>query len=736
MSEYFPHRPAPPSDAEASGVEPAQRFEFLADPELEAKYRDRLDRVCELARELFDVRGAFVSMVFGHEPRVVTKSDISTSGIALDHTFCRYAMQQDGVMIVQDTRADARFADTPMLTGPPQQRFYAGVSLRYEGERVGCFCVVDERPRELSVRQTARFESFSQLIVEHLETLVELNDLREQSVLLRQTERIAEVGGWVIDVDEGDVRWSSELYTLHGVDPTVRITYDMLPQFYPNGETERLTEAFTNSLSTGESFEIEITYVTTAGVERRAKLLAEVEPRVGRAGRLLGTFRDITEQRDAEAQRERAQLFDSLTGLANRTRLERRLAELALPPGCGTLVMLGLDGFKALNDANGRADCDRVLRAVATSLVGTLAADSIIARIGGDEFAIVIPGALSGLEILQHEKLIGAAVAAAMAQQPRRLACTASMGIAVFPQDASRVEAILQAAEFALRSAKASGGRRVEYFAPGMRSCIAEKILLLEDVRRGLGAAEFLLYYQPICGSTGLARGFEALMRWNHPLRGLLTPHHFMVAFDDPELSLALGVVALEQALAQIRAWSDADLLRGAVAVNLSGTQLAQADFADEVERLLKKHGVSPNRLMLEITESVYLDGDRDRLSVSLARLRGLGVSFALDDFGTGYASLSHLRQFAVDRIKIDQSFVREIGKSRDSGAIIRAMVFLGQAIGLQVVAEGVESAEQLAFLSGVGCDLIQGYYFARPMPSHEAGAFCRVTPRDEELTG
>ena len=736
MDPYFPHRPYPMPRDEASRMEMVRHFQFLADPALESKYRSGLDQLCEVARQLLHVDRAFVSMVFDHEQHFVARANLDEKGTPREIAFCAHAIAQEEPLVVPDARLDSRFAANPLVTGPFGLQFYAGTPLTYEGQPVGTFCVVDGRPRELTSEQKERLAGLSKLVIEHLRTLVELNELREQSVLLRQTERIAEVGGWIIDVDERSVRWSNELYALHELSPAVPVTYEMLRQFYPHGEAERLSEAIRRSVESGDSFELEIAYRTLSGAMKYAKVLGEVEARPGTSGRVLGTFRDLTEQRTIEAQREKAQLFDSLTGLANRARLETRLSEILLAGAAGVLVMLGLDAFTALNDANGRADGDLVLRTVATALLNALPSDAIIARVGGDEFAVALQGTLTGLDILHHVTTMRAAVDAALAEQPRRLLCTASMGVTVFPADAAAVDEILQAAEFALRNAKASGAKRIDYFAPELRSRIEKKIILLDDVRRGVAAGEFLVHYQPICGSSGIARGFEALMRWQHPERGLLTPYHFMLAFDDPELSLALGDVALEQALAQIRAWTDANLLCGYVAVNLSSSQLGQPDFPSKVEALLAKHEVSPHRLMLEITESVYLDGDRQHLTKALERLRTLGVQFALDDFGTGYASLSHLRQFAVDRIKVDQSFVQDIGKSADSAAIVRAIVSLGLALGLQVVAEGVETEAQLSFMTEVGCELIQGYYFARPMPAHEAATFCRVMPQDTDSSG
>ncbi|RYZ66977.1 MAG: bifunctional diguanylate cyclase/phosphodiesterase, partial [Proteobacteria bacterium] len=445
-----------------------------------------------------------------------------------------------------------------------------------------------------------------------------------------------------------------------------------------------------------------------------------------RGALVSGAFRDVTALRAAEAEREAARTVDVTTGLSNGVRLERHLQAACAEQG-GVLVTLGLDRFKLVNEILGRAAGDRMLRAIGLALEQAAPLGSAIARLASDELAVLLPGTHNGLEILRVVSALEAAVESA--SLAHGMLVTSSLGVSVAPDDATEPDAWLHCAEIALRTAKRGGGNRVEYFAPALRTRIEAKTLLLQDVRRGLAADEFELHYQPICGVNGIARGFEGLMRWNHPDRGLLAPYHFMIAFDDPELAIGLGRKALEQSLAQMRSWGHAGLQYGYVALNLSSAQLAQETLAEEVGALLREYELEPHRLMLEVTESVYLDEGKERIARCLNDLRQIGVSFALDDFGTGYASLTHLKEFAIDRIKVDQTFVREIAQNAESRAIIRAVLWLGKALGMQVVAEGVETAEQLEFLMDVGCELVQGYYFARPMPARDAGAFCRQAP-------
>lgn len=430
-------------------------------------------------------------------------------------------------------------------------------------------------------------------------------------------------------------------------------------------------------------------------------------------------------EREAQASLRKASFYDSITGLFNRSRLDVRLDEIYAAGESGALVLIGLDHFARLNTVRGRDAGDAFLRNVGERLVTRLSSDTFIARIGGDEFALLLPGVHSSQGLLRRLPEIQAALDLAYASERSRLVTSSSIGVALYPADADSSGSVLQAAEMALRQAKENGGNRIEYFAPWLRETVESKLEMLDDVRRGLAANEFLLYYQPICGHDGRARGFEALLRWDHPRSGLLGPYHFLGALEDADLSVTLGLVALRDAITQMREWTDAGVDFGYVAVNLSGAQLAEEELVNEIAALLSRAGVSPHRLMLEVTESVYLDGNRERIVRSLTALRQLGVGLALDDFGTGYASLTHLKELAIDRIKIDRSFMREIASGGGDAAIVRAVITLGHALDLEVVAEGVETVEQLHALRELGCELIQGYHFARPMPAHDATVFC-----------
>jgi EAL domain-containing protein (putative c-di-GMP-specific phosphodiesterase class I) len=297
----------------------------------------------------------------------------------------------------------------------------------------------------------------------------------------------------------------------------------------------------------------------------------------------------------------------------------------------------------------------------------------------------------------------------------------ASIGAAVHADSDADPTHLLKNADVALYQAKYDGRNRSVIFKPAMRTQVERRVELLRDVRGAIAHGEFDMFYQPVVDlASNTVAGFEALMRWHHPEQGVLPPAAFMAAFEDNDLSLQLGEIAFERSLSQMRAWIDQGVAFGRVAINVSSAQFRTGRLAIEIEAKLKHWNVPADRLTIEVTENVYMGWGAEVVSETVKRLHDAGVLIALDDFGTGYASLANLRQFPVDRLKIDKSFVQN---SQDD-AIVRAVINLGSSMGMKVVAEGVEGPDQLATLTAYGCDQVQGYHFAKPMPASEVAGF------------
>jgi diguanylate cyclase (GGDEF)-like protein len=443
-------------------------------------------------------------------------------------------------------------------------------------------------------------------------------------------------------------------------------------------------------------------------------------------GRWVATYEDVTERRQAEAKIIHMARHDALTNLPNRV-LFRDKMEQALNRGEKLAVMfLDLDRFKGVNDSLGHSVGDALLCAVTERLQRVVRGVDTVARLGGDEFAIVQSNArptdaselagevietlLEPFEVHGHQVIIGT-----------------SIGIAMAPADGNEPDQLLRNADMALYRAKANGRGTYHFFQPEMDAQMQERRRLELDLRKALVASQFELYYQPLVHlASGEVTGFEALVRWNHPERGVVGPDEFIPVAEEIGLIVPLGEWVLKQACRDAVAWPS----KLTVAVNLSAAQFRNPMLALSVVSALGQSGLAAARLELEITESVLLQDDRAVLD-TLHQIRDLGVRICMDDFGTGYSSLSYLRSFPFDKIKIDRSFISELGKENDCVAIIRAVTRLGSSLGMITTAEGVETEQQLEILRAEGCVQVQGFLFSRPKPNAElAGLLQRLQPR------
>ena len=435
---------------------------------------------------------------------------------------------------------------------------------------------------------------------------------------------------------------------------------------------------------------------------------------------------DITDRKRAEAEIENLAFFDPLTRLPNRRLLMDRL-EKALPAALrsrtqGALLFIDLDNFKTLNDSHGHERGDTMLHQTGQRLVKCVRAGDTVARLGGDEFVIMLKDlSAQGSVAAAQVKAVGAKVLAAL-KEPYELdgvvhhgSC--SVGMAMFGLGGETSEELFKRADMALYEAKGAGRNMARFFDPAMQAAMVERSALEHDLRRAVEAGEFVLHYQAQVNAAGQVTGAEALLRWQHPKLGKVLPGTFVTLAEDTGLILPIGTWVLEQACRQLVAWAahpaTADLT---ISVNVSARQFHQESFFADLVALLETSGAPPGRLKLELTESLLVR-DVDDIVEKMAQLQQRGVRFSLDDFGTGYSSLAYLKRLPLDQIKIDQAFVRDLLVDPNDAAIARTIIALGNALGLQVMAEGVESQAQRDFLWQQGCFHYQGYHFGWPGP-------------------
>jgi diguanylate cyclase (GGDEF)-like protein/PAS domain S-box-containing protein len=434
----------------------------------------------------------------------------------------------------------------------------------------------------------------------------------------------------------------------------------------------------------------------------------------------VATFQDIRERKRYEAQLERQANFDELTGLPNRNLLTDRLAQALTrcrQNGKNMAVLvLALDRFKEINDSLGRGVGDQLLREVSGYLGTVSDAIHTLAHSGRDEFVLLAETGENG-EAVSLAQLILKALDQPFSIEGRELFLSASIGIAMFPLDGEDGETLLKNAAAAMYRARALGGSNFDFYAAEMNVHSLDRLNLENELRRAVERDELRLYYQPQMSlRNGEIIGMEALLRWQHPLRGLVPPMEFIPLAEETGLIIPIGEWVLRTACAQNQAWQVAGLPAVAVAVNLSARQFEAQDMVALTAQVLRETGLDPSYLELEMTESAAM-GNADAFIGVTEALNSLGVTLSIDDFGTGYSSLSYLKRFALDRLKIDQSFVRDIVQDADSAAIAVAVIALGHGLGLAVIAEGVETEAQLNFLRTHGCDEMQGFYFSKPLP-------------------
>jgi diguanylate cyclase (GGDEF)-like protein len=446
-------------------------------------------------------------------------------------------------------------------------------------------------------------------------------------------------------------------------------------------------------------------------------------------GGWVATYEDVTERRQAEARIAFMARHDALTKLPNRVllaeRIDHAMAELVRGSGFAVLC-LDLDHFKGVNDTLGHPVGDVLLKAVAERLRQCVADDDTVARLGGDEFAIIRVGVQRPEEVNELADKLVDALAAPYELDGNQIIVSTSIGIALAPDDGTSPDQLLKNADMAMYRAKADGRGTHRFFEPEMDARLQARRALELDLRRAIAQGELELHYQPLINiKSETITGFEALLRWNHSERGVVSPAEFIPLAEETGLIVPLGEWVLRTACREASTWPE----QIKIAVNLSAMQFKNRRLVEVIMNALATANLSPHRLELEITESVLLQDDDATLAM-LHQMRGLGVRISMDDFGTGYSSLSYLRKFPFDKIKIDQSFIRDLSKGDDSIAIVRAVASLAASLNISTVAEGVETADQLEIARAEGCTEVQGYFFSRPVPALRARELLAQTIR------
>lgn len=703
----------------------SERLKALSDYGLDEEQMIRsLDPVVHIASRMFDMPVAAVNMIGNDHVFFAASVGVGEVDMRRDVSFCAHAINQSDVMVVPDARLDERFHDNPLVTGEANLRFYAGVPLLSpDGLALGALCIIDGKPHDdFSAEDRQRLNELAKMASDRLELR------RVEIVSARTRPSFKEYAGnsttpviW-FDEDLNILEWNDAAVKSHGyqTDDKAKLQFDKL---LSKDERAGFNELIKKAIAVGSLDNIVIP-TRMNGIHKDGSKFQVGFSLFGWCDankmKFEAVLKDLTsQQREEEELRQQANL-DALTGLANRGKFYRSVEETLINAAPVAVLMIDLDGFKDVNDTLGHTLGDEILREVAKRLIRLAELGDVVARIGGDEFAIMLAEVTDPQVALHLAASVIENIAQPISVDGHTVRVAASCGVALAPSLAQEALELVSNADLALFKAKSIGRGRLFLFIPALRmEAVARRRYGLE-LHRAVDEGEFLLFYQPqINLATGLISGAEALIRWRHPERGLLAPAAFLPALEGGTLAAVVGSWVLNEACAQASYWRRHGAANFRIGVNLCSAQFRVGDLATEVIEVLERHGLPPEALELEVTENIVLDNDDIVLEI-LERLHKYGVGIAFDDFGTGYASLSLLKSYPLTRIKIDQSFVHGILNSKRDASVIRAILDMARSFDLETIAEGIETEAVKNYLQRERCDEGQGYLFGKPMSSHQ----------------
>jgi diguanylate cyclase (GGDEF)-like protein/PAS domain S-box-containing protein len=695
-----------------------------------------LDPVVHIAARMFGMPVAAVNMIGSDHVFFAAHVGAGKFDMSRDVSFCAHTINQPDVMVVPDASLDERFHDNPLVTGEINLRFYAGVPLfSPEGLALGALCIVDNQPHtDFSASDQLRLQELAKMASDRLELRrIEVSGNKSRPNFEEYAGNSTTPVVW-FDQTLRITAWNNAAAQSHGYSLEEGIGKPV-EQLMPERSRPIFHEIINKAITAGSLDDLVIPSEINGLRKDGTKFILGFSLFSWKdAGgiKFEAVLKDITAQRLEEIELHQQANIDPLTGLGNRGSFYRAVESAMITPSPMTVLMIDLDGFKDVNDTLGDAAGDTILKEVSNRLLKLVDTVGVAARIGGDEFAIMWPHMTDPGLATQLAEAAVATIAIPINVDGQEVRVAASCGIAIAPKQAQEALELVSNADLALFKAKSIGRGQVFLFVTALRLEAVVRRLYALELHRAVDDGEFLLFYQPqVDLITGEITGAEALLRWHHPERGILSPIAFLPALERGTLAATVGTWVLDEACAQAAYWRRNGSPNLRMGVNLFGAQFHVGNLVTEVIEALERHGLPPEALELEITETIAPDND-DVVLNCLHQLYNYGVGIALDDFGTGYASLSLLKTYPLTRIKIDQSFVHGMLEHEQDASVIRATLDIARSFRLETIAEGIETESQRYYLLEKECMEGQGYLFGKPIPAAQFSALIESNKRSK----
>ncbi|MBF9196544.1 bifunctional diguanylate cyclase/phosphodiesterase [Microvirga terrestris] len=643
---------------------------------------------------------------------------------------CGTAAYRRSTVIVSDIASDPLWAPWRDLAAQHDLRAcWSKPILSQTGDVLGTFGFYYAEPRSPTRSEMASIDVVSHLAALAIERQRSEAALRESEEHYRHSVELNPQIPWTADSQGNILSTSTRWNQLMGVSPDDTVGSGWARVVHPD-DLPLVRQKWIDAIHTNQPLDVECRGGLADGSYRWFR--SRAIPRFAENGtvvRWYGTVEDIHDRKLAQEQLHRAAYHDDLTGLANRRffreRLKQVLDETPDASHAVGLLVMDLDHLKQINDRFGHDAGDDLLKEFAQRLRQAVKATDMVARLGGDEFAVILPDITGEADVAEAARAILCRMQEPLKRSGKALDCRTSIGGAITVGPETSPEDLQKQADLALYHSKSSGRGAFKMFVPALRQEAQRTASALEVAAKALQSGWIMPFYQPkVVLASGAIGGFEALLRWQHPRGGIQSPEKIAPAFNDTELGTAIGDRMRACVLSDMRRWLDAGLSIGRIAVNASAAEFRRGDYAERVLDELRRADVPARCLEVEVTESVFLGSGAEFVERALRTLSAEGVTIALDDFGTGYASLSHLKRFPVNTLKIDRTFVSGLEADAGDAAIVKAVLGLGHSLGIEIVAEGVETAFQSSLLQRMSCDLVQGYHFGRPMPAGDVPSF------------